>query len=1201
VPPDGSDDRDAGRLFLFGPMRVERGGRSTAVPRGESQRLLGYLALHPNVAHRREVLSEVLWPAFGGSRRSLSDTLYRLRRQLGGEWIDVDNDTISLASRLSVDVQEFDRLAASREIRDLEAAVALHAGELIPGIYDDWAQQHRVARHVALIAALGRLVDERERAGDLQGAVRDARRLIDVEPLDEAAHQTYLRLLGRLRRYGEALAHYESLKELFAAELDVAPLPATAEIVETLRDERAVSGAATGVGRSRFVGRTAERSLALDAVDGLFEGRGAVLGVEGVAGIGKTRLIDEVVGSARWRGATVAISAVPEVPEASPLAPLARALEPLLTAPVRVEIESRLDSMILPTLSVLHPDWRSVGEPDPPSGEDPARSRLAARVLGETLARSAKVVLVLDDMHWAGASMWEILNAIVEGLVLNGGVVIVAYRRPEIETTPGWSVLQDWDRRRLASMLSLGPLGIDELGELVDTDDVAPADVLAVTGGVPFYVTQFLDGAAGEPGCDTSSLIDGRLGRLSAEHRSALDCAAILGTSFPFRVWLELTRSSPLELAAAGDQLCAQRLMAATSDGYEFVHDLVREHVYEQVAASDRRELHERTARALAVIEPDNTRTRAYHLDRAGLAVEAAAAYRAAGDSLRSESALSDARAAWERALELLPGSDHDGRLEVGLQLAEVCDLVGWRPHDREVLSEAIAAARRLEDDKALLRGLLLRAGDAVGRADADEAEQTIAEARSLAEQLGDLRSVADVTFRHADWLTQNGQWQEAYQQFRALVDLVDRHDDPRLYGRAVRGTAVCAARMGRPTEAADWLREALETFRASGDRLDEMHTSGTMLMVSYELGWWDQFVESAEQLLPAARQLGDLLTAGIAAQALCLGALAVGDHTTARTMIAEAESSWAAAARPRMVVGAVNTLGLVAEGAGEHEEAIALYTRTIETARELGATTDEAYASHDLGALLGELGRPAEAIDLLRTSAAHWAETGNDLLRAKSEAHLGLALLAVGGAGREASDLADAGLRLFRSGEILGEHPQAWLWALSRLLDGFGRRAESDEVLDAARRELVRQSATIADPERRRGFFELVPLNRAIVAEAASRSGSTSVTVVRLAHVDAPLGRTLGPDEQVEVRWTVLAPEDDAITDPAARRRHRLQRLLGEAADRDAAPTDDDLAAALGVSRRTVLRDMAAIGGSTTRRRARSRGGIVGDPHTGL
>jgi hypothetical protein len=192
----------------------------------------------------------------------------------------------------------------------------------------------------------------------------------------------------------------------------------------------------------------------------------------------------------------------------------------------------------------------------------------------------------------------------------------------------------------------------------------------------------------------------------------------------------------------------------------------------------------------------------------------------------------------------------------------------------------------------------------------------------------------------------------------------------------------------------------------------------------------------------------------------------------------------------------------------------------------------------------------------------------------------------------------------LFRSGEILGEHPQAWLWALSRLLAQLDRRAESDEVLDAARRELVRQSATIADPERRRGFFERVPLNRAIVAEAASRSGSPSVTVVRLAHIDAPLGRTLAPDEQVEVHWTLHAPEDDAIADLGARRRHRLRRLLHEAAARAAAPTDDDLAAALGVSRRTILRDMAAIGGavtSITRRRARSRDGIVGPSRTGL
>jgi predicted DNA-binding transcriptional regulator YafY len=77
-------------------------------------------------------------------------------------------------------------------------------------------------------------------------------------------------------------------------------------------------------------------------------------------------------------------------------------------------------------------------------------------------------------------------------------------------------------------------------------------------------------------------------------------------------------------------------------------------------------------------------------------------------------------------------------------------------------------------------------------------------------------------------------------------------------------------------------------------------------------------------------------------------------------------------------------------------------------------------------------------------------------------------------------------------------------------------------------------------------------------------------------------------------VRWSVSAPEDEVIPGKDQRRRHRLVRLLNEAEQQGAAPTDDDLAAALGVSRRTILRDMRALAVDmpipATRKRKRKR-----------
>jgi hypothetical protein len=224
-----------------------------------------------------------------------------------------------------------------------------------------------------------------------------------------------------------------------------------------------------------------------------------------------------------------------------------------------------------------------------------------------------------------------------------------------------------------------------------------------------------------------------------------------------------------------------------------------------------------------------------------------------------------------------------------------------------------------------------------------------------------------------------------------------------------------------------------------------------------------------------------------------------------------------------------------------------------------------------------------------LEAARAALVEQQNQLQRVKSEAFLGLACLATGERAR-AEALATEGLAVFQHGIPLGEQPQGWLWALHRLLLALDQPDRARPVLQAAYAELQRQARAIGDAELRRSFFERVPLNRAIIAAYDQLQPVARVQIVTLARADAPLGRTLQPDEYVSITWTLDAPEDAAIADRAEQRRHRLRRLLREAGAQGAAPTDDDLAQALGVSRRTILRDMEALAHTQTMHVTRKR-----------
>ena len=106
--------------------------------------------------------------------------------------------------------------------------------------------------------------------------------------------------------------------------------------------------------------------------------------------------------------------------------------------------------------------------------------------------------------------------------------------------------------------------------------------------------------------------------------------------------------------------------------------------------------------------------------------------------------------------------------------------------------------------------------------------------------------------------------------------------------------------------------------------------------------------------------------------------------------------------------------------------------------------------------------------------------------------------------------------------------------------------------------------AATLPPADQAR-FLQNVPLNREL-AQAAQRYTVTETV-------------TLGQGAQSRlVTWTRVTPQDCLIGDTTTRRRHLLARLMAQAAAQEVNPTHDQLAAILGVSRRTILRDLAAM-----------------------
>jgi len=217
--------------------------------------LLAYLcAGFPLRQRRRDALVALLWPELDDAhaRGALRHELWELRRALGpgvitgdrAEVIGVDPDG------LWCDVHAFESALGEGRCRD---ALRLWNGEFLPGLhvnaggFDQWLDEERLRLTRGAAGAAHRLGFEAEHAGDIASAIAWARRHAELAPYDEPACQRLLQLLDRAGDRAGALTTYEAFTERLRQDLEVEPSPETRRLLEGIRARStSVGPAATG-------------------------------------------------------------------------------------------------------------------------------------------------------------------------------------------------------------------------------------------------------------------------------------------------------------------------------------------------------------------------------------------------------------------------------------------------------------------------------------------------------------------------------------------------------------------------------------------------------------------------------------------------------------------------------------------------------------------------------------------------------------------------------------------------------------------------------------------------------------------------------------------------------------------------------------------------------------------------------------------
>jgi class 3 adenylate cyclase/tetratricopeptide (TPR) repeat protein len=793
-------------------------------------------------------------------------------------------------------------------------------------------------------------------------------------------HTTHLAArMEQTARPGTALLTAHTLR-LVEGHVDVSSLGAVAVkgLTEPVHayELRAATGvhsrleAAAARGLTPFIGRQAEMAVLTEALAHARAGRGQIVAIVGEPGVGKSRLIWELVRSGALDGWRILEAQTPPHGKTSPYLPVVALLRSYFRldpgddpADTRERVASTLEAgdlarFVSPTLAVLgvpvdDPEWTGLG-----TEQKRRRTLEAVKHLLTHSALAQPVCLVVEDLHWADPETLAVLDAVVDSVATARLLLVVSYR-PEHR--------HDWGGRVPYREVPVETFAGPEAAALLEAVTGREAELAPLRGmladrarGNPFFLEESVrylieTGAlAGVPGHLTvvkmpeathvpdtvHAVLAARVDRLSPEDKRVLQTASVIGKDVPRRL-LEAVVDLPASDVAeslvrlqAAQFLHEARLFPDVE--YAFRHALTHEVVHGGLVRDRRRAIDARIVEALeareAAGDTEHADRLAHHALRAELWEKAVSHCRDAGRQALSRFAHRGAATHFEEALRALA------------QL----------PPDADASESAVDL--RLE-----LRFALLPLGDYRRMA------ELLTDARHRAEKLGDQRRLGRIACYLCNLLTLRFNFAEAIEHGTEALRIATALDDPGLAAVARAMLALAHYASGEYRRAVDMGVQAAmpEDVRAEGFGIVLPPAVYGPTVASWALAELGEFAD-ARRLADAAVLTAETLTHPHSVIFANLGRgfvlLRQGAVDAAVAVLEHALDIWTTADLPAVLLELAGPLASAYAQAGRAADAIALLERAVAEAVLLRHRLGNALGSGGMAEAFLGAGRVEEA-----------------------------------------------------------------------------------------------------------------------------------------------------------------------------------------------------------------------------------------------
>jgi DNA-binding CsgD family transcriptional regulator len=597
----------------------------------------------------------------------------------------------------------------------------------------------------------------------------------------------------------------------------------------------------------RFIGRQPELDALHAALESAVAGQPRIVLLAGEPGIGKTRTAQEIVDHAGETSVLALWGRCPEEPGAPPYWPWLQLIRRYVALHDEQVLNEVIGSAAL-QIAALDPGLAHRLTDDTPAPVETnavnARFRLFDSIAGfwQRAAARQPLLLVIDDLHRADVPSLRLLEFVMAEAGASRLMVLGTYRDSEVARQhPLSDTLAELHRHASVQRLLLGGFSAAETAEFVAAAGVTSTELMVAmhdqTEGHPLFlvelardIVQTRDASPGNARVGVRrvpkgvrDVIGARLNRLTPSCVRVLQNAAVIGREFPFDLLCRLLDDIPEEQClAAMEEAQAASLIDESADpgSYQFAHALVRDTLYDELAALRRARLHQRIAAALETQYQDDLTpclsALAHHCHAAGPAGDSAKAIEYATRAAESATAMQaheEAARHYLLACGALPkGASSDAqRCRLLLGLGDAQNSAGDSTLALATFAEAAACARRV-GDAALLTNSAIGFGEAQWRLGIEGSQAVVLIREALTQAApASIRERTSLLTALCQALLFSNRPDEAEKAFHEAVAMARQLGDPLTLFRAL-----CAILPGRwfPDRLAlriDAAREAVE------------------------------------------------------------------------------------------------------------------------------------------------------------------------------------------------------------------------------------------------------------------------------------------------------------------------------------------------------------------------------------------------------